>query len=1162
MSGAPARGTVPRRQRRHHHHQHHDHHHHHHHHHQKHQKRVRDKASQDRTLDEPEEKRPKVNPIFLWASQREQRIVEVRCEDYDKRNRIKLTKTAQGWRSIPRTTSNIYTIALATACKRTTSSPVETSSASSVSSNDEKENGKRHQEVAPANAMASSHRRHPRKYTANGATSGLLPGEGAGRKRRYDEEASRRGYSYPLGAHDGSKWNSGGQSCSDEDNDNEGGEKNGEEDKDRERSKVEDRLFSLKSKDRLGGRVNLERLQKDKLFQPRVVLEQLHLSQLPESAHQNVVRHARPKDATANETKRMEESNERNEKDAIDEAEEDEEEAEEEEEEEDSGKPSRVNKTGIQDILNMIDATASPVLATDTPTADLPVDSTKTYEVLDEKQCVERRVKDTKPDHAKDRSRRVSVSSCQAEIIDQNDEIDDKLEVHEEKILKEDCCLKEMVDRKICVENKVVLLSPEDNSKTTLSSCKIAEADGGLVDRSTCRSNSLVTWPRIPTEEEAPMEAEEEAPDEPGEPAKIDYNDSSKILDALRNTPGLSVSVTRNHTSEIGKNLVVSPARPPSKASSSSRSPDSQAECVEKLLKNSNNFVNDNSGRISSPRNLPGLSIIIPSYCYRNASGQLTTTTSPSMKRRVESPESTVSFNKTDAYPEQLKLDGFPHEEDEDEEEDDCDSQVLEDLKRQKADSLAFDTVDTNYYNKPGSRISTQEDRKTSLENMKSDSLWIGSSRSNEAQAKCKYQDLEHFDEQVLEELRSRGTVVSPQPSGIPCSPASRRPSSAYLERLLPSPPCSVSCSEDAKSELTLKSILASSSCVESRDYERSKEGTSTRFDQSLEPVSRPVHSNIDKNVKRTGNQRSFQERLYVHNQETRRPMSSGDIHSTFYTDRVAPKRPMSVEWQWTGQRQRANQIGYQKIIAKTKNHFTDRQSQNQIACATSSSTDKLLDPATQLRELIETVGHLIPDPLLVPRDYLPGLAAAPATEIPKLLASRPELRLPEALTKPDLLRDPDLLVISLAHLQHVLDHGEGPVSRAQSQQPRAVNGVNGLINKGSSGQINGARCGGSVTGRPKLSCKPIGTLMPAQPIDLSSGASRSRVNPYPPLLRVRSGLLKQEPEVSSTATSPDESQLWHPLFGSQKRQQQQQQPPPPQQQQQHSSWHRTTLAS
>lgn len=1052
----------------------------------------------------------------------------MRCEDYDKRNRIKLTKTAQGWRSIPRTTSNVYTIAVAAACKKTASDMADTSLASSVSSNDEKENGKRC--LQEPNATASSLRCHPRMYSANGTTNGLLTGEDAGRKRRdYNEEANR--YSSPLGARDGATWNSDSdQNHSNKINDGEGGEKNSEEDKNHKQNKLKDRLSSLKSKDRLNGWINLQRLQMDKLFQPRVVLELLQLSQLPESAHQNVVRQMKNKDTMANEAKQIEENSKRDEKNAL--VEEDEEEREEEmdneeeveNEEENSEKSNRMNKAGIQDILNMIDATASPVLATDTPSADLPVDSTKTYEVLDEKQSAKRQqVKDAEFD-VKDRTR--SVSSYETEAIDQDGEIDDKLEVHEEKILEEHCLQEEMEDKKVRVEDNLAPLL-KNNAETTSNSCKVAEADGGVVvDRPKCGSDSLVMLrPNISTEEE-------EAPDEPGEPLKLDY-DSSKILDALRNTPGLSVSVMRNHTPEIGKNPIVSPARPPSKASSSSRSPDSQAECVEKLLKNANDFIRDDS------RNLQGLSIVIPSYRYKNASGQLTTA-SPSTKHRVESPESTVSFNKADTYPEEMKVDGFPHEEggEEEEDEDDCDSQVLEDLRQQKADSLAYDGVDADYCNGPNTR-SNQEDRKTPMENVKSDPAWIGSCRNSEAQAKDKYQDLEHFDEQVLEELRSRGTVVSPQPSGIPCSPASRRPSSAYLERLLPSPPCSVSCSEDAKSELTLKSILASSSCADLRDYERTKEGISIRSDQSVDQtVSRPVHSSVDRNARRT-NQRSFQERLNVHNQEARnsgRPMSSGDIHSTFYAtaERAAPKRPMSAEWQpTTGQRQRNHATYYQKTVGRTKNHFAD-QDQDQITCATSSSTDKLLDPARQLRELIETVGHLIPDPLLVPRDYLPGLAAAPATEIPKLLASRPELRLPEALTRPDLLRDPDLLVISLAHLQHVLDHGEGPVSRSRHSQPQhARTAVNGAVNRGSanSNDMRSRLTGVITAGRPKLSCKPICTLMPTQPIDLSNGG-RSRINPYSPLLRVRRGLLKQEPEVSSTASSPDESQLWHPLFG------------------------------
>ncbi|CAH1404734.1 unnamed protein product [Nezara viridula] len=46
---------------------------------------------------------PRVNPIFLWVKQDHTKIVEVLCEDYDKRNRIRLTKTAGGWVAIPRT---------------------------------------------------------------------------------------------------------------------------------------------------------------------------------------------------------------------------------------------------------------------------------------------------------------------------------------------------------------------------------------------------------------------------------------------------------------------------------------------------------------------------------------------------------------------------------------------------------------------------------------------------------------------------------------------------------------------------------------------------------------------------------------------------------------------------------------------------------------------------------------------------------------------------------------------------------------------------------------------------------------------------------------------------------------------------------------------------
>lgn len=177
----------------------------------------------------------------------------------------------------------------------------------------------------------------------------------------------------------------------------------------------------------------------------------------------------------------------------------------------------------------------------------------------------------------------------------------------------------------------------------------------------------------------------------------------------------------------------------------------------------------------------------------------------------------------------------------------------------------------------------------------------------------------------------------------------------------------------------------------------------------------------------------------------------------------------------------------------------------------------ELLRPAQQLRELIKKSGLLIPDPLLVPRNRLPTLAANPGTEIPELLASRPELRLPEALSRPELLADPDLLVISLAHLQKVLDAVPETRNRVESRS-RLDPAEDTVVATEDTSESK------------RLACKPIGSLMPA-PMDLSRRAAAPRVQDS--ILRVRNGLLKQESEVTSTARLPgDDSRLWHPLFG------------------------------
>ncbi|KAK0174911.1 hypothetical protein PV327_010621 [Microctonus hyperodae] len=237
----------------------------------------------------------------------------------------------------------------------------------------------------------------------------------------------------------------------------------------------------------------------------------------------------------------------------------------------------------------------------------------------------------------------------------------------------------------------------------------------------------------------------------------------------------------------------------------------------------------------------------------------------------------------------------------------------------------------------------------------------------------------------------------------------------------------------------------------------------------------------------------------------------------------------------------------------------------------------ELLRPAHQLRELIEKSGHIIPDPILVPRDRLPALAASPGVEIPRLLVSRPELRLPEALTHPELLADPDILVISLSHLQQVLDAVQEPIKyRNMEIIDRYVlsNGVS--ISSGVHSE------------RKRLSVKPIGSLMPA-PMDLSRNSTT-----LPPIensiFLVQNKYLKQESEITSTARlSGDDSRLWHPLFGCRRKATKQddviheklishqnqdrlhQQPRPRNYQeetrqetdrQHRASWHRTTLAS
>ena len=79
-------------------------------------------------------------------------------------------------------------------------------------------------------------------------------------------------------------------------------------------------------------------------------------------------------------------------------------------------------------------------------------------------------------------------------------------------------------------------------------------------------------------------------------------------------------------------------------------------------------------------------------------------------------------------------------------------------------------------------------------------------------------------------------------------------------------------------------------------------------------------------------------------------------------------------------------------------------------------------DPLTQLRLLIANTEWKVPETLLVPKDRLNAVLASPAREIPLLLTTRPELRLPGAFAFPSILQDPDILVVSLAQLEAILE--------------------------------------------------------------------------------------------------------------------------------------------
>ncbi|XP_026735196.1 uncharacterized protein LOC113499061 [Trichoplusia ni] len=94
-------------------------------------------------------------------------------------------------------------------------------------------------------------------------------------------------------------------------------------------------------------------------------------------------------------------------------------------------------------------------------------------------------------------------------------------------------------------------------------------------------------------------------------------------------------------------------------------------------------------------------------------------------------------------------------------------------------------------------------------------------------------------------------------------------------------------------------------------------------------------------------------------------------------------------------------------------------------------------NPLKQLHLLKKRANFNMPDPLLVPKDKLNTILANPGVEIPSLLIQRPELRLPEAFAYPNILQDPDILVISLSQLENILmNESKRPESPKKEVKP------------------------------------------------------------------------------------------------------------------------------
>lgn len=213
------------------------------------------------------------------------------------------------------------------------------------------------------------------------------------------------------------------------------------------------------------------------------------------------------------------------------------------------------------------------------------------------------------------------------------------------------------------------------------------------------------------------------------------------------------------------------------------------------------------------------------------------------------------------------------------------------------------------------------------------------------------------------------------------------------------------------------------------------------------------------------------------------------------------------------------------KRIKSESSKYSDTRMLNQSNTSKTSQLVELLasgkdpDPLTQLRLLISNPEWKLPDPILVPKDRLNAVLASPAREIPLLLTTRPELRLPEAFAFPSILQDPDILVISFSQLESILQKQQDNI-KAMSKPFR-----NDRTDKKSTSTNKPSD---KIYESPKTPCEKT---IPIKPITPSPSATLNSVLPMASLLGSNAAA-NMGGDIDAATMAAFNQMLWLPYLG------------------------------